>query len=1289
MEVLLKNKKPKTSSPQKFIPRKEKEKDVILASNDSSLTKTNGPAKESHAIEYPIADPFETEGFLHTESQVESRAEDSQTHESSELLLEQTEASAHTSPAEQRVANDQIAHTETLDEISNEERELITAETFIEKFKEKLNELENEIPKNEEEAEEFVEQNPIGELNDNIREDIAEEQQNRVGDLQEQSSVESPPSSDLPVEEPIPLPQVEPTSENDSVAINQALPQARTDQQISLEDDAQAIDNSLAENNISTETLENSNEPDFIEAAHQQRGAHQIASEFPARYRSAESQHINQARSEMSHASQSGLQNMTEVRAEALENVSEEQSDTSQETISKQQEIQNELQEKYDAVRVSVTTLLDALNTRVTDKFNNVITKANDTFKENVEEKLGSVYGLFGWRTIYKSEDRINREVAQVYREEKAIFLRKLNKAVVEIANDVADTLNSALNIITQGKKDIQDYFDGLSEEEQRLGQEAFDDFQDQFADLESSVYDQQDSIIDGMANAYHAAVLQMDETFEQLNEEAGQTLLDYAVGFVSGIIDTILELKRIINDLLSAINEVIDVIMNDPIGFVANLFLGIKQGFENFVAKIETHLITGLVEWLTGTLGPMGITLPEDIFSLKGIFELVMQILGLGWDFIRAKAVKLLGEPAVQFLETSFELFTLFINEGISGIWEYLKDKFTDLKETVIDEIKSFLMVQVVKAGIQWLISLLIPGAGFVKAIMAIKDFVVFFVESAMALIPTITQAILGLARGSVSVVASAVELGIAKILPLVIKLLAKLLGISGLAKKVMNIIKKVRKKIDRQVDKIILKAKKKLKSLLGKKKKGKNDSLDDQEVGKEVAFRGCDENHKIYFKQTGSRPQLMMASTPTPLKNTIIKWKEIAATKEDPTKSNLLQLISRVESEEEQLDSKAFDTLKLIQESRSNPEKASSAHSKDNEVEQKEDALTATIKQILDLIGHDVNPLLKFINKKVAEVNEGEIVSVQDDLDTAIESTDAYTLHSNKSIHRKSASDYVKVYIDTSDGKLKEGEGNNRGHNKFKPEHLQLSESKNGYHLKFDTDSFTGNRQNFEVTITFDEVEAESNDKTYSQDVHLTHGHFASGKRAINDSAGKGFENAHIIGDQFGGSGLNESLNIKPSSVFYNQTTMKNVEKSLADSIKNSDSHSNIDFQFNAVARMEDKFDERFNENDFEKLLKGAIRKLSTNADNKKNMEENSDDLKKVLRPALKFDMDKAPHKFLGLSYAIDMKVSENTEHFDNLSEHDRETNNEVARDKGISARIGEDSKYSDALDELFKSQ
>ena len=99
------------------------------------------------------------------------------------------------------------------------------------------------------------------------------------------------------------------------------------------------------------------------------------------------------------------------------------------------------------------------------------------------------------------------------------------------------------------------------------------------------------------------------------------------AVGLVVGIIKAILKIKKMLFTLLAKIASVIGDSITDPIGFLGNLIKGIKMGFDKFVANIMKHLIGGLVKWLTGALGPMNITIPEDIFSLKGIFSLVLQV--------------------------------------------------------------------------------------------------------------------------------------------------------------------------------------------------------------------------------------------------------------------------------------------------------------------------------------------------------------------------------------------------------------------------------------------------------------------------------------------------------------------------------------------------------------------------------------------------------------------------------------------------------------------------------------
>ncbi|WP_430406427.1 HNH endonuclease [Fluviicola sp.] len=181
-------------------------------------------------------------------------------------------------------------------------------------------------------------------------------------------------------------------------------------------------------------------------------------------------------------------------------------------------------------------------------------------------------------------------------------------------------------------------------------------------------------------------------------------------------------------------------------------------------------------------------------------------------------------------------------------------------------------LITQVIQAGIKWLLSLLIPGAGFIKAIMAIKDLIVFFVESAMMLIPAITEAILALAAGSVAGVAKAIEFGLAKLIGLVINLFAKLIGLGGLSKKVQAIFKKIRKRVDKAVGKLLKKARKAGRKLMrklgiGKKKDEKVSENDINEANtfKPKTFKMKGASHNLFLN--GS--EIEMASKRGKLKN------------------------------------------------------------------------------------------------------------------------------------------------------------------------------------------------------------------------------------------------------------------------------------------------------------------------------------------------------------------------------------------------------------------------------------
>ena len=127
-------------------------------------------------------------------------------------------------------------------------------------------------------------------------------------------------------------------------------------------------------------------------------------------------------------------------------------------------------------------------------------------------------------------------------------------------------------------------------------------------------------------------------------------------------------------------------------------------------------------------------------------------------------------------------------------------------------------------------------------------------------------------------------------KAIPVLIGLIASILGIGGLANKVMGVIKKIRQRIVKAITAFWKKVKKGARKLLrkvgvGKKNKGKEKTTDiDQseegfDVGEKTPFYIGKEKHHLWVKDAGVKePVLMMASVPEALEHKIKKWRQDA---------------------------------------------------------------------------------------------------------------------------------------------------------------------------------------------------------------------------------------------------------------------------------------------------------------------------------------------------------------------------------------------------------------------------
>src|SRR5262249_14936313 len=150
---------------------------------------------------------------------------------------------------------------------------------------------------------------------------------------------------------------------------------------------------------------------------------------------------------------------------------------------------------------------------------------------------------------------------------------------------------------------------------------------------------------------------------------------------------------------------------------------------FQQFATNIGKHLKASLIQWLTGTLGGAGVYIPQS-FEFRELVRFVLSVLGLTWQNIRQKLVKVIGEPAVKALETGFGIVVTLVTQGPAAAWEKIKEQLTNLKEMVLEEIMSFVVSKVVQSAVTKLLSMLNPAGAFVQAILAIYNTIMFFIE-------------------------------------------------------------------------------------------------------------------------------------------------------------------------------------------------------------------------------------------------------------------------------------------------------------------------------------------------------------------------------------------------------------------------------------------------------------------------------------------------------------------------------------------------------------------------------
>ena len=676
-----------------------------------------------------------------------------------------------------------------------------------------LKKIEDTAPKTLKAADEFKTSNNLDTVKSDLNSQVASDKKESQGALAVKVAA-TPDSSGI---EPLTAAPLTPEEAGapPQVAAAGAAPKRAGDEEISLQSGPRELDRQMADASVTEEQLQDSNEPTFTGALAQKKDVEKQSVAAPQAFRTQEQGMLHAAQAEAQGITTKDANAMHGIKIGATGSVTQQQAQAKAQEEAERQRIFGEVERLYQDTKTKVEARLAQLDTDVNTAFDKGATAAQKGFEDYVDvhmraykkERYDGIGGGLLWAKdkLFGLPDDVNA----FYLEGHDYYIADMDALIDQIAATVETGLNDAKGLVAAGKAAIQTFIAGLPQSSQKVGKQAASGIESRFEALETSITDKQDQLIDSLAKKYNDSLQAVNSRIDEMKEE-NSGLVHKVAGAIKGVIQAIAHLKDLLLNVLSRAAAAIGLIIAHPIKFLEHLVDAGMRGFNNFRKNIVEHLKNGFMEWLFGAVAKAGIELPKT-FDLSGILSLVLQLLGLTYANIRARAVNILGEKIVKGLETTAEVFKVLITKGPAGLWEFIKDKLAGLLDTVIDSIKTFIMEKVIIAGVTWLIGLLNPASAFVKACKAIYDIVMFFVEHGsqiLDLVNAIVDSITAIAGGKIDQAADFIEKSLARAIPVIIGFLASLLGVGGISEKIKEVIDKIREPINEAIDWVINKA-------------------------------------------------------------------------------------------------------------------------------------------------------------------------------------------------------------------------------------------------------------------------------------------------------------------------------------------------------------------------------------------------------------------------------------------------------------------------------------------------
>lgn len=579
-------------------------------------------------------------------------------------------------------------------------------------------------------------------------------------------------------------------------------------------------DRNLAEEGVTQEQLDLVDSGPLAEANREKKGLEQAARTQPAavqQFARQESQGVSRDLRQEEKVQRDGLR---QKRKAGLGATRQRQSGAKLALAKKRDEVALKINSIFTTAQNSVKKKLADLEASSMKRFDEGQARATKEFEDTVERELDAFkedrYSGF-WGKAKKAKDWLLGmddlpEVKAIFDRNRARFVDTINRLVEQITADNRRVIQECKNELAIARTTIKELVDNLEPGLKDIGRKAAEEMGGKLDELDQFVGRKEQELQQSLKDKQTAAIRAIDEKIEKMKEamagalaKLGKLLLLAAKKFFTWALQKFGYSLEEIEGIINRGAAVLKAIFTKPIQFVKNLVRSAMDGFQSFAKNFLVHLKDAIFEWLTGSLE--GIQLPSS-WTLRGIASVALQMLRITYQNLRGKLVKATSESAVKSMESGFDLVVSLVKEGPVAAWEKLSEMAEDIKAAFIEGVTNFLQIKVVQKAIETIVSMFIPGAGIVRAVVGIYDTVVFFIQKAKQIakmVSSFLSSIAEIAAGNLSAAAAALENGLARALSLVISFLAKFLRLDGVTAKIRAAIQKLGDKVDGILDRVV----------------------------------------------------------------------------------------------------------------------------------------------------------------------------------------------------------------------------------------------------------------------------------------------------------------------------------------------------------------------------------------------------------------------------------------------------------------------------------------------------